>query len=254
VPATGTTEVTAYTVDALAREAGLTVRNVRAYQERGILPPPRRVGRTGYYGPAHLDRLRAVSSLLERGYSLAAIADLLRTVEAGGDVADLLGLEAALRRPWSDESPAHLPAEAVEEAFGADAAAIDRAVALGLLEPEGDGYRVPSPRLLASGAELVAVGVPLAAVLDVAEALRLDAEAIARRFVAVVADHVVAPLLAPPRADDALRHTTEVLERLRPVAVDAVQAAFAQAMEREIAAVARAAAQLNPPSSPEGDS
>src|SRR5438034_10778663 len=81
------------TIDELARRAGLTTRNVRAYQERGLLPPPTKVGRTGYYDDGHLGRLRMISGLLERGYSLAAIADLLRTWEEGGDVGELLGLD-----------------------------------------------------------------------------------------------------------------------------------------------------------------
>jgi hypothetical protein len=55
------------TIDQLAREAGTTVRNVRAYQERGLLPPPDREGRVGVYGEGHLARLRLIASLAERG-------------------------------------------------------------------------------------------------------------------------------------------------------------------------------------------
>lgn len=50
-----------FTIDELARESGMTVRSLRAYQERGLLPPPRLKGRTGFYGPQHLNRVRIIS-------------------------------------------------------------------------------------------------------------------------------------------------------------------------------------------------
>src|ERR1700712_3803082 len=61
------------TVDQLAVRVGVTVRNVRAYAARGLLPPPRLVGRTGYYGREHVARLLLVREMLGAGYSLAMI-------------------------------------------------------------------------------------------------------------------------------------------------------------------------------------
>ena len=61
------------TVDELAARVGVTVRNVRAYAARGLLPPPRLVGRTGYYGREHVARLLLVREMLAEGYSLALI-------------------------------------------------------------------------------------------------------------------------------------------------------------------------------------
>src|SRR5262245_28473542 len=82
-----------YAVDELARAADTTVRNVRAYQDRGLLAPPERRGRSGIYTETHLSRLRIIGQLLERGYTLASIADLFSAIEHGHDLADLLGLE-----------------------------------------------------------------------------------------------------------------------------------------------------------------
>src|SRR5204863_6803631 len=67
--------VAEYRIDDLARAAGTTVRNVRVYQDRGLLPPPRREGRTGLYGEPHLARLRLIGQLLEKGYTFAHIAE-----------------------------------------------------------------------------------------------------------------------------------------------------------------------------------
>jgi len=227
------------TIDELARRAGLTTRNVRAYQERGLLPPPTKVGRTGYYDDGHLGRLRMISGLLERGYSLAAIADLLRTWEAGGDVGELLGLERALARPWSNEAPTHLSAEELATLFPVDADALRRAVELGIVELDGDGVKVPSMRMLSAGAELVRIGVPIHAVLDQAEALRADADRIAERFVSLVLDHVWVPFVAAGMPADRLSHITELVEKLRPLAGETLMPALAQAMERQVAMAAQ---------------
>src|SRR5690554_7786919 len=81
----------------------MTVRNVRAYQEKGLLPPPERRGRKGVYGPMHLSRLRIIGQLLERGYTLANIGEMLEAWQKGQDLSQLLGLEAAITSPWSDE-------------------------------------------------------------------------------------------------------------------------------------------------------
>src|ERR1700742_2086242 len=160
-----------YRIDELARLAGATVRNVRVYQDRGLLPPPRRDGRVGIYTDAHLARLRLIGQLLKRGYTFATISELLSVWERGGEIPDL---ESAVGLPGSDEVPASVTVGGLGELFGDQStpANIARSVELGLLEPDGARYRVPSPRLLNAGAELVAAGMPLPAVLDLAERLR----------------------------------------------------------------------------------
>ena len=88
-----------YRIDELAREADTTVRNVRAYQDRGLIPPPRPPGSGRIYTHAHLARLRLIGQLLERGYTLANIAELVSAWERGQDIGKLLGLEAVLVGP-----------------------------------------------------------------------------------------------------------------------------------------------------------
>ncbi|HJR19703.1 MAG TPA: MerR family transcriptional regulator, partial [Actinomycetota bacterium] len=112
-----------YRVDELARVAGTTVRNLRAYQDRGLLPPPRREGRVGIYSDAHLARLRLIGQLLERGYTLANIGELIEALERGHEVGDLLGLGEALTGPWSDEVPDYITPEELLAMFGDQARA-----------------------------------------------------------------------------------------------------------------------------------
>jgi len=93
----------ALTIEELARRAGLSTRNVRAYRTAGLLPPPRLEGRTGRYGDEHLRRLTVVARLQRRGWSLAAIRDALAAQDAGRSLEELLDLSAEAGRDWVDE-------------------------------------------------------------------------------------------------------------------------------------------------------
>lgn len=230
-----------YRIDELARLAGSTVRNIRAYQDRGLLPPPRLQGRVGLYDDAHLARLRLVGKLLARGYTFAIIKDLLTAWETGKDVGDVLGLEKVLTDPWSDEIPGTATYAELVGIFGsgldeAEAARLrDRTVEIGLIEPDGAAYRVPSPRLLHVGAELVAAGVPLDAVLDIAERIRDDCDAIAGRFVGLVQEHVFDRLETGPVPDGKeAAEVAAVVRRMRPLVKMVVDPFIARAMETRV--------------------
>lgn len=229
-----------YRIDELARLGGSTVRNVRAYQDRGLLPPPRIEGRVGLYDDAHLARLRLLGQLLRRGYTFAIIKDLLTAWETGKDLGEVLGLEKVLTDPWSDEIPGTATYDELAGVFGSGldedefARMLDRTVRLGLIEPDGaGGYRVPSPRLLHVGAELVAAGIPVAAVLDVAERIRDDCEVIADRFVTLVGEHVFARMDGPG-GDLAPAELAALVRRMRPLVKTVVEPFIARAMEARV--------------------
>ena len=229
------------TIDELGRAAGTTTRTIRAYQTQGLLPHPRLAGRVGVYDEGHLARLRYIAHLQERGFSLAAIRDVLTGWEEGRSLGDVLGFEEALTAPWSDEEPEHVDADGLNRMFpGLDDAgeAIRRAVDVGLLVPEGDGWRVPSPALLRVGAELAAAGIPLTAVLDEHVLLVSDMARVAERFVALFERHVWDPFVFQGLPTERLGEVTDALVRVRPNAARAVQAVLAQSMERAVAASA----------------
>ncbi|MFC6883754.1 MerR family transcriptional regulator [Actinomadura yumaensis] len=228
-----------FRIDELARAAGLTARNVRAYQERGLLPPPRLRGRTGLYDESHLARLRLIGQLLGRGYTLAVIADLLSAWERGRDLGDLLGLEKVLTDPWSDELPAYLTDRELIEMFGLDPEADDlpgllaEAQERGFLEREGDRYRVPSPQLLQIGADLAAAGIPLRDVFAMSDRLHEDLAVVARRFVRFAIDH---GSQGPGRflTRDDVPELAAFIQRLRPLAFSGVEVILARSMQNEM--------------------
>lgn len=98
--------VAEYRIEDLARHSGATVRTIRAYQDRGLLPKPERRGRANVYGSAHLTRLRQIAELLDRGYTLASIKELLEAWDAGRGLGGVLGLVAEAQGPWPDERAA----------------------------------------------------------------------------------------------------------------------------------------------------
>ena len=231
--AEGTTE---YRIDELARLGGTTVRNVRAYQDRGLLPPSRRQGRVALYSDLHLARLRVITPLLDRGYTLSNISELLNAWQSGQNVGEVLGLEAALAEPWSNEIPTTMTAEELASLYGnaiTDEEAIAFALDLGVIETAGDDFLVRKPRLLNVGAQLVSAGVPLSAVLALGARLSEDIDRVAEGFVELVATHIFDPVgdIIPP---DDLPRLTEIVRRLRPLAQEAVDAELADAMGRQV--------------------
>jgi DNA-binding transcriptional MerR regulator len=226
-----------YRIDDLARAAGTTVRNVRLYQERGLLPPPERRGRVGIYTEAHLARLRLIAQLLERGYTYANIAELVSAWEHGRDLADVLGLEAELTGFWSDEIPDYATLTELRKLFSGKLtpALIRRALKLGVIEVEGRRFRIPSPRLLHAGAELADLGIPLDLILDIFDQLQRDLEENARRLVQSVAGHILRdrdPDWLPSGAE--IPELAALIHRLRPLAQGAVDAQLARSMERQV--------------------
>ena len=230
-----------WSVDELARRAGTTVRNVRLYQERGLLPPPRRDGRRAWYGEAHLGRLRLVLSMLRRGYPLTAIRELAEAWEARRTLGHVLGFEEELAQPFVTEEPRRLSGAELAALFpGIDAEGARRALELEVVVPDAAGFLAPSPALLDAGAKLAADGVPLSAVLDTAAEIRTATERLAERFVALFLDHVWQPFVDAGMPPEELPRITAVLARQRPLATEAVVAALGQALQRHVDAAAAA--------------
>jgi DNA-binding transcriptional MerR regulator len=222
------------TIEQLAYETGMSVRNIRNHQSRGLLPPPEVRARVGYYGSEHVARLRLIQELQADGLNLAAIK---RLIGDRGDAADgFLGLRRAVTAPFENETPEVLTVEELAERFGpAEPKRLARAERLGALVPLGDGrYEVPSPALLRAAEELVARGVSLDAALAVLEKLRRNAESVSRAFVRLFLDEVWKPFEASGRPDERFAEITEAIERLRPLASEALLAVFKQTMAAEV--------------------
>jgi len=221
----------AYRIEGLAHHSGATVRTIRAYQDRGLLPRPERRGRANVYSDAHLARLRQIADLLDRGYTLASIKELLEAWDAGRGLGGVLGLVAEVDGPWTDEEAVRISRAELDERFGGHPA---DAVELGVLERvpgDEDSFLVPSPQELAVAAELYEAGVPLSAIAGHLRELRGQVEHIASRFLEFTSEHVFARYLGehPPTDADATE-AAALVRRLRPLARQTVDAELARAM------------------------
>ncbi|MFI6723076.1 MerR family transcriptional regulator [Streptomyces sp. R-74717] len=225
-----------YRIEDLAHASGATVRTIRAYQDRGLLPTPERRGRANVYRDTHLARLRQIADLLDRGYTLASIKELLEAWNTGRGLGGVLGLVAEVHGPWTDEQADRITRAELNTRFGGspDDEAIAEAVALGVLERipgRDDEFLVPSPQELAVAVELYAAGVPLSAISGHLRELRGQVEQIASRFLEFTTEHVFARYLGhrPPTESDAAE-AAAMVRRLRPLAQQTVDAELARAM------------------------
>jgi DNA-binding transcriptional MerR regulator len=226
------------TIDELARRIGMTVRNIRAHQSRGLLPPPEVRGRTGYYGPEHVSRLELIQELQADGFNLDLIRRLLDG--AGGSSREVLRFKHALARPFvTDEAPRPVNLMQLAEEWGtADLSLLQRAIAVGLVRQREDGvFELPSPRLVDHGRELAKLGVPLARSLDVIAGVREHADKIAEVYVQLFLDAIWSPFEKSGQPHERWPEVQEALERLHPLAAESVVAIFglamADAVERE---------------------
>jgi DNA-binding transcriptional MerR regulator len=224
---------TQLTIDELARRTGMTVRNIRAHQSRGLLPPPDVRGRTGYYGPQHVGRIELIRELQADGFKLEAISRLLDS--AGGSSEEVLRFTRAVKAPFEDEEPQIITPEELAERYGdaGDKAPelLRRAEKLGILRPLADGnFEELSPRLGRAASELAALGVSSETALNVAREIRKHADSVAKTFVELFVREVWKPFEDQGRPDQDLPKVREAVERLRPLASDALLAVFQLAM------------------------
>ncbi|MEU5532998.1 MerR family transcriptional regulator [Streptomyces sp. NPDC020362] len=234
---TGPRAARTYRIEDLAHHTRTTVRTIRAYQDKGLLPRPERQGRANLYSDIHLTRLLQIAHLLDRGYTLASIKELLDAWDTGRGLGGVLGLVTEVEGPWTDEEPARITRDELNARFGGapDDDAVAEALDLGVLEPvDGDEHTflVPSPQELSVAAELHAAGVPLAAISDHLRELRVQVEHIAARFLEFTTEYVFARYLDDPghRTDAQAAEAASWVRRLRPLAQQTVDAELARAM------------------------
>lgn len=235
------------TIDQLAQRTGATSRNIRAYQERGLLPPPRLVGRTGFYDEGHIARLHHIAQLTERGFSLASVRELFEAWESGYGLAHVLGFEQALDTLWHDDGPRMYTREQLAEEFEIDSdETLEGSVALGLLVPQDGRYLATSPRTLRVGRALREAGLPAEALLAEAPLFAADLDRIAQRWVALFLDHVWRPYVESGMPPGELPRITEALRRLPPLALASIEPVFARVMEQRVAEAAAEALAVAP--------
>jgi DNA-binding transcriptional MerR regulator len=220
------------TIGELARRTGMTVRNIRAHQTRGLLPPPEVHGRTGFYNEDHLARIELTREMQGEGLNLEAIRRVLDSTE--GSSSEIVDFARAVRAPFEDETPEIFEPRELAEIWGAkelDPKLVRRGEKLGIMRELPDGkIEALSPRLQRAGGALVDLGVSPNSALDIADKLRRQADAAARTFVDLFVKEIWEPFEAAGRPEEDWPKVRNALDRMRPLASDAVLAMFQIAM------------------------
>ncbi|MDJ0396623.1 MerR family transcriptional regulator [Rhodococcus sp. G-MC3] len=223
-----------YRIDDLAHAAGTTTRNVRAYRERGLLPPPEKRGRVGIYGDTHLARLRLIDILLQRGFTTSHIGDFISGWENGKDLAEVLGLQNALTEQWAKDDTVEIPLAIVGEFLG-DSDQLTRMEALGLARVEGDTCIFTDPELLQGFSSLAEYGFTIGQLIDVHERIHTAVDGIAKDMIRTAKKHIV-----DKHGDGWLPGETEVgatadmLVNMRELAVHSVNAILARTLDENL--------------------
>src|SRR5690349_20055589 len=222
----------ALTIDDLARRVQLPVRTIREYHTMRLLPPPERRGRLGLYGDRHVQRLRLITRLQRRGYSLAGIRDLLGAWESGTDLVTLLGVDES--QAALDETPLFLTrAELFQRVPALAEDTLGRASRIGLVRPHGeDHFLVRSPALLGLVADWGRIGVPPDGALDLIEVLTGDLDTLAGKLADLIVERIWEPITAAGRpgelADRFRRGRPLLLQGAASMLADRLGAALAE--------------------------
>ena len=214
------------TVEQLAAEVGMSVRNIRNHHTRGLLPPPEVRARVGYYNAEHVARLRLILDLQADGFNLASIERLLSGSD--GLAERLLGLRKAVTTPFEPEPPELITLEELQKRFGqVDGKDIERVRKLRLLVPLGnDRFEVPSPALLGAAEQVIGLGIPLHAALVLIERVSRDCDSISRGFTKLFLRELWEPFDEAGQPDEGWDELIEGVDALRPLASEALLALF----------------------------
>lgn len=235
VPAQTTVDEELLTIDELAARTGLTVRTIRFYAGHGLLPPPMRRGRLGYYSAPHRMRLEFIRELQDYGYTLAAIERVLARIPfevAPGDLA----LHRAMLAPWAPERSEDFDRAGLQRRAGRelDEPALDFLLAMGTVERTGEGRYRTTPSVLAMGIELLDMPVPRSVLAQAAAVISEHATAAAGELSEVFRRGVWEPYRQGQLDRVDQDQLTAVVSRLRPIAVQSLVAAFERAADRAI--------------------
>lgn len=231
----GVEESGEYRIDELARLAGTTTRNIRVYRDRGLLHPPLRVGRIALFNDTHLTRLRLITSLLDRGYNIAHVNEMLSAWEQGKGLGDMLGLESAIAGTWATEKPERMSVADAKRLVD-DEPGFERMVGLGLIKLEDGEAVIIRPKLIDAFNEIRQYGVTTDKLIDLHEKITPLVDQISGLLVQAGTEevlHRVNPGAALP-PDTELAELITMLVRFRTTAVSAVSATLAFSIESTI--------------------
>ncbi|MDH6109763.1 DNA-binding transcriptional MerR regulator [Kitasatospora sp. MAP12-15] len=226
------------TVDELAARAGVTVRTLRFYSGRGLLPPPE-LGprRVGLYGAEHLDRLELIEELQRLGLTLAAIERYLDQLPDDLSALDL-AIHRALIAVWAPETAEQASVEQLSRRTGRELsrADLDQLVAMGALQRTDDeGLFTVDPGLLPLGARVLDLPIPLETIVTARAVVRLHSRAAAQELNRLFRETVWKPFRESAPAAAEVDRMRELTGQIEPLLTQALVTAFHRSLAEQLA-------------------
>jgi DNA-binding transcriptional MerR regulator len=227
------------TIEQLAAATGMTVRNIRAHQARGLLAPPQVRLRVGYYSVEHVTQLELIRDLQAQGFNLAGIKRLLD--DTPGTTERLARFREAMAAARATELSPELTLAELRRRFHLAAADAPRVLAraerLGMLVPAGeDRYELPSKSLRAVAERVVDCGIALEEALAVFEQIEHHCDAVSSAFVTLFMTELWEPFERAGMPERRWAEINAAITSLRPLAADVLEAIFDQRMGAQIEA------------------
>jgi DNA-binding transcriptional MerR regulator len=216
------------TLDALTKRVGMSVRNVRFYTTKGLVPPPIRRGRSGYYATEHLVRLELVRELQAHGFTLSAIEGYMRRIPAGASP-ETIALHRSLLAPWMAELPETISRKELVRRAGRPLSDddLDTLNALGIVFPTKQGKYQVAVAHLSVGVALLDLGMPFEAALAAQDIFTKHGRAIADELTELFRTQVWPAYKETGASPEELR---QVVEKFKPVTIAALVTAYESAV------------------------
>ncbi|WP_132992856.1 MerR family transcriptional regulator [Gordonia zhaorongruii] len=235
--------MTEYRIDDLAAAAGTTTRNVRGYQDRGLIARPVRRGRIAIYTDEHLRRLRIINDLLTRGFTMTHIADFFDRLERGDDLAEVLGLREIMSARWSRTPSRTVTAAELHEILGtADTELLAKLEEAGLIEPADDAeppqeYLITDTESMDAYQRLLGIGAPLEYLVSMQQELDADMDRAAHTLISAGRRAITEGRFDGwiPESDDESVWATQFVGELRRTGRVAAHNSLYRALDRELA-------------------
>jgi DNA-binding transcriptional MerR regulator len=221
--------VTLLTLEELTERVAMSVRNIRFYTTKGLVPPPIRRGRSGYYTADHVARLQLVQELQGHGFTLSAIERYVAGIPAGASPEDI-ALHRAMLAPWMADSWEDLSRAELDQRAGRTLSASDleTLAALGVVEPAGRGRFRVSMSQLGVGLGLLDLGYPIEAARAAAQVYAVHGRAIAEELYELFRTKVWPVYKEQGVSPETIQ---EVVERLKPLSIASLVQAYETGMD-----------------------
>jgi DNA-binding transcriptional MerR regulator len=220
------------TIDELALAVGLTVRTTRYYASLGLIPPPERRGRVGYYGPQHRARLELIRELQAHGYALTAIERYLKRLSDDASIEEIAA-QRILLTPWAPEHGEEVDRKTLQERVGTrlDAETLDVLRQMGAIEPTRRGWYRTTPTLDVAAA-LLQMSLPLQSMVEAGAAIDRATSDLAEELSTILRRQIIDPYRKAHGVTG--QDLARTVEQLRPLTIQAIVTGFQRAANRII--------------------